>query len=71
MIIFLDKLRIEEEKDEEFDKVFMVIGSFGERIFIVNYINGNVVLFNEVDFLVFEIFDFVLFFVEKFILVWK
>ena len=71
MITFLDKLRTEEEKDEEFDKASMVTGSSGERTFIANYTNGNAVLSNEVDLLALEILDSVLLFAEKFILVRK
>ena len=70
MITFLDKLRTEEEKEEEFDKASMVTGSSGERTyFIANYTNGNAVQSNEVDLLALEILDSVL--REKFILVRK
>lgn len=58
MITFLDKLRTEEEKEEEFDKASMVTGSSGERTyFIANYTNGNAVQSNEVDLLALEILD--------------
>ena len=72
MITFLDKLKTEEEKEEEFDKASMVTGSSGERTyFIANYTNGNAVQSNEVDLLALEILDSVLLFAEKFILVRK